>query len=258
MRKYYAWKPATAIIFAVALILCFSALTQNAAAQVTDFQIKSATIHNPGHIDVTVQCNISDDSPEGLYVRVSILDSANHVMDSQKYDWPSGITEIKTFSFIGIPMRGEDYLVQVDAYSPTYLHHFLQATAKNEIRVFTNGYQLTLDVPPFISNGKTLVPLRGVFESLGAKVSWDETKQEVTIIKDEQTLILPLNQNNALKNGEQVVLDVPAQLVNGRTMVPVRFIAETLGGTVEWDANDYAIRILTGLGTGETGGSELQ
>jgi hypothetical protein len=249
MKKHMPWKPITTILFALTMILCLSLVTQTASAEVTEFQIKSATIPRPGHMDVTVQSNFSPDSPEGRFVRVSVLDSENHVLDTQKADWANGVTETKTFNFINLPYKeGSVYFAQADAYCPTYLHHFQQVSVEGEIRVFVNGYQPTLDVPPIIRDGKTLVPVRGVFEALNAEVSWDEAKQEVTIVKDELTLVLSINQNTALKNGEEIALDMPAQIVNGRTMVPVRFIAETLGAKVEWDPADYAVRILTGTG----------
>lgn len=249
MRKHLQWIPAAAILFALTMFLCFSAVTQTASAEVTEFQIKSAAILRPGYMDVTVQSNFSPDSPEGRFVRVSVLDSENHVLDTQKVDWANGATETKTFNFINLPYKeGIVYFAQADAYCPLYQHHFQQVTVKGEIRVFVNGFLLVLDVPPFISEGKTLVPLRGVFESIGAKVYWDETKKEATITKDMLTLVVPLNQDFALKNGEQMALDVPAQIVNGRVMVPVRFVAETLGAKVEWDPADYAVRILTGTG----------
>lgn len=247
MRKFLQWTPAAAILFALTIFLCLSAMMQTASAEVTEFQIKSATIPRPGYMDVTVQSNFSPDSPEGRFVRVSVLDGENHVLDTQKVDWASGTTETKTFNFINLPFKdGSVYYAQADAYCPLYQHHFQQVAVKGEIRVFINGYQPTLDVPPFISEGKTFVPLRGVFEALNAKVSWDEAKQEATITKDMLTLVVPLNQDFALKNGEQIALDTPAQIVNGRVMVPVRFIVEALGEKVEWDPVDYAVRITIG------------
>ena len=247
MKKHMPWKPIATILFALTMTLCLSLVTQTASAEVTEFQIKSATIPRPGYMDVTVQSNFSPDSPEGRFVRVSVLDSENHVLDTQKADWANGITETKTFNFINLPYKeGSVYFAQADAYCPTYLHHFQQVSVEAEIRLFINGYQPTLDVPPFISEGKTFVPLRGVFESLNALVSWDEAKQEAAITKDKLTLVVPLNQNFALKNGEQIALDTPAQIVNGRVMVPVRFIVEALGEKVEWDPEDYAVRITVG------------
>jgi hypothetical protein len=247
MKKHMPWKPVTTILLALIMILCLSAVTQTASAQVTEFQIKSAAIPRPGYLDVTVQSNFSPDSPEGRFVRVSVLDSENHVLDTQKADWVNGATETKTFNFINLPYKeGAVYFAQADAFCPLYQHHFQQVSVEGVIRVFVNGYQPTLDVPPVIRDGNTLVPVRGVFEALNAEVSWDEAKQEVTIVKDELTIVLPVNQNTALKNGEEIALDVPAQILNGRTMVPVRFIAETLGAKVEWDPADYAVRILTG------------
>lgn len=94
------------------------------------------------------------------------------------------------------------------------------------------------DVAPTIIDGRTLVPLRVIFENLDAAVEWDDATQTVTGTKGRKTVKLTINDKIAFVDGEEKELDVPAMLINDRTMVPVRFIAESLGATVGWD--DYA------------------
>jgi hypothetical protein len=102
-------------------------------------------------------------------------------------------------------------------------------------RVVVDCQQLTLDVPPTIINGRLLVPMRAIFAALGAEVGWDEPTRTVTAVKGDTEIKLIIGRRFALKNGIQLSLDVPAQVLNGRTLVPLRFVGEALGCEVGWD-----------------------
>ena len=91
------------------------------------------------------------------------------------------------------------------------------------------------DVAPTIINDRTLVPMRVIFEKLGATVDWDEETRTVTGTKGARTIKLTIDNKTALIDGKEVELDVPAMQLNDRTMVPVRFIAESLNCKVDWD-----------------------
>lgn len=101
-------------------------------------------------------------------------------------------------------------------------------------RVVLNGKPLVFDVPPTMENGRTLVPLRTVFETLGADVVWDDATQTVTAQKGNTKITLTID-GPALINGQPVALDVPARLIDGRTMVPLRFVSEAMDCKVNWD-----------------------
>ncbi|MCX7749909.1 MAG: copper amine oxidase N-terminal domain-containing protein [Clostridia bacterium] len=105
----------------------------------------------------------------------------------------------------------------------------------SEISVTANGSKLNFDVPPTILNGRTLVPLRVIFESLGASVIWDSATKTITAKKDGKEIKLKIDSKIAYVNGVEVQLDVPAMIVNGRTLVPARFISESLGAKVDWN-----------------------
>ncbi|MDF9407406.1 copper amine oxidase N-terminal domain-containing protein [Pelotomaculum isophthalicicum JI] len=109
-----------------------------------------------------------------------------------------------------------------------------QPNTNNFISVVVNGKKLTFDVQPVIENDRTLVPVRVIFEALDARVDWDEVTQTVTAVKPGTEIKLVIG-GGAYKNGTPVVLDVPAKLINNRTMVPLRFISESFGGQVLWD-----------------------
>lgn len=123
----------------------------------------------------------------------------------------------------------------------------LPGQAQEEIAVYLDGETLAFDQPPIISNGRTLVPLRGIFEALGAEVGWDNATQTVSAEKGETIVYLFIGQKTAYINGEATELDVPAQIVNNRTLVPLRFVSEALGANVAWDGNTRTVTI-TSLG----------
>ena len=101
--------------------------------------------------------------------------------------------------------------------------------------VIYNGEKIKFDQIPVIENGRTLVPLRAIFEKIGADVEWNGDTQTVTATKDDITEALTINNTTATKNGEAITLDVPAKIINGRTLVPVRFISDCFGVNVDWD-----------------------
>jgi len=93
----------------------------------------------------------------------------------------------------------------------------------SDIKICVNGQYLQLDVPPVIENGRTLVPVRGVFESINADVEWVPESKKVNVYKNDIVITLKINSNIAYINDNAVRLDVPARIVGGRTLVPVRF-----------------------------------
>jgi competence protein ComEC len=111
------------------------------------------------------------------------------------------------------------------------------ANAADAAKVMVDGKILQTDVPPTIISSRTLVPLRAIFEALGVEVEWDNSTQTVTGIKDTTEVNLTVGNTHATINGDTVILDVPATIINGRTLVPARFIAESIGCNVDWDDN---------------------
>ena len=88
---------------------------------------------------------------------------------------------------------------------------------------------------PQMVNGRVLVPLRGVFEKLGASVRWLPERQEVIATRGQNTVDLIIGNTNASVNGQGVKLDVPAEVVGGSTLVPIRFVSEAIGADVKWN-----------------------
>ena len=105
---------------------------------------------------------------------------------------------------------------------------------------------VALDQPPVIVNGRTLVPLRFIGESLGAEVGWDGATQSVTYQTQDTTILLTIDSPVAFVNGEAVDVDVPPTLVNGRTLVPVRFVSEAMGFQADWDPGNRRVTVSDG------------
>ncbi|MCG9969029.1 copper amine oxidase N-terminal domain-containing protein [Pelotomaculum terephthalicicum JT] len=126
------------------------------------------------------------------------------------------------------------------------------------VKVFSNGTEIKFDVPPVIKEGRTLIPVRALTEGFGATVDYDAENQTVTVTKGETTIVLTLGQNVALVNGQEVTLDAKAELNNSRTIVPLRFIAETFKLNVDnpdediVTVNDPATDTTTEDNTGDT------
>ena len=108
------------------------------------------------------------------------------------------------------------------------------AFAADDIKVFINGKLISFDVPPAKINGRTMVPLRGIFEGLGAEVKWEGATRTITAKRAGTDVKLTLGDKNAYLNGSLKVLDVPPAKVSGRTMVPLRFVGEAFGAEVKW------------------------
>ncbi len=105
-----------------------------------------------------------------------------------------------------------------------------------EVFLNVNGQSLNeLTMPPVILNDYTLVPAREVFEKVGAVVSWNSDREEVYVAKGNNLLVLKINSTEAYYNNKTVKMEIPAKLINSKTMIPVRFVSETMGYNVGWD-----------------------
>ncbi len=119
----------------------------------------------------------------------------------------------------------------------------IAAFAEDSVTVYVDNEKVDFDVNPFIEGGRTLVPLRGVFEKLGARVDWNKQIQEVVIKDDNNEIQMLLNKNKVMVNGEIKTIDVSTMMINSRTFAPLRFISENLGHDVRWDGSTNSVYI---------------
>ncbi|MBE7046864.1 MAG: copper amine oxidase N-terminal domain-containing protein [Ruminococcaceae bacterium] len=115
--------------------------------------------------------------------------------------------------------------------------------AADDIKITINGEAKKFDVMPQIIEGRTLVPMRAIFEALGAEVGWDDATKTASGKTASTTVALTIDNKEAKVNGKAVTLDVPAMIIDSRTMVPARFVAESLGCKVDWDGNTKTVII---------------
>lgn len=111
------------------------------------------------------------------------------------------------------------------------------------VKVVLNGERIRFDQEPVIENGRTLVPLRKIFEALGATVEWNQETQTVTSVLGNTTVVLTIGHNIMYVNTKPVELDVPGKIINDRTLAPVRAVAEGFNCKVEWDNNTRTVLI---------------
>ena len=118
----------------------------------------------------------------------------------------------------------------------------------SDINVYIDGNKLQLDNPPIIQSGRTLVPMRAFFEALGAKVTWEADTETAVGARDGNTVRIPIGSTRPTVNGQVKTIQVPAQIINGRTYIPLRFVGEALGDEVAWDGTTNTITITRGDG----------
>lgn len=117
--------------------------------------------------------------------------------------------------------------------------------AEDDIHVTLNGAELSFDVPPQLIDNRTMVPLRKIFEAMGAAVDWNNDTRTVTATKGNERVIATIDSKNVYVSGDTKTLDVPPLIVDGRTLVPVRFVAESFGANVNWDEATRTVIIST-------------
>ena len=103
------------------------------------------------------------------------------------------------------------------------------------VRIIVNGRDLAFDVPPVIEDGRTLVPVRVIFEALGANIEWDNDTKTVTAVKGRTKVVMQVGDAYIKINKKIVKLDAPPVIKDGRALVPARAVAEAFDAAVNWD-----------------------
>lgn len=121
----------------------------------------------------------------------------------------------------------------------------MQAVADepNEISVLVDGEKITFDVPPQIINGRTMVPIRAIFEAMGAIVTWDGNTKTVTAQRGNNIVKMSLGSCNVDVNGAVTQMDISPALIDDRTLAPARYVAESFGYTVQWNGETRNVNI---------------
>ena len=119
----------------------------------------------------------------------------------------------------------------------------LQESSFHSPKVVIDGKLLNFDTNPVIENNRTLVPLRKTLEELNMGLTWDENTKKIVAKGEGIEISFVVNSKEAYVNGNKVELDVPAKTINGRTLIPLRFISSNLGKEVKWDGDNKVVYI---------------
>lgn len=117
------------------------------------------------------------------------------------------------------------------------------AEQPKDIPVYIDDLPVKFDVPPVIQNGRTLVPFRAIAEALSINVAWEGSTRTINANDAKTTVSLQIGKQTASKNNEAVPLDAPPVIINGRTLIPLRFFSEAFGCKVAWDDAVKAVKI---------------
>lgn len=173
-----------------------------------------------GKSDMTINVKAQDNATKELYCDISLFGATTDV--------------VKPDLTIDVPQLTEENSVDLATLMP-------KVEIPEYVDVMVNGEYLESDVWPYIKDGRTMVPVRAVAEALECTVEWMEPN-EVRIISGDNIIKMYIGQTNYSVNGVEKQLDVTPFIEDGSTMVPVRFIAEALGATVEL-VDEYTVEI---------------
>jgi hypothetical protein len=124
-------------------------------------------------------------------------------------------------------------------------HNFSLAYTPLDGDIVIDGVIQQFEQRPVIYKGRTLVPMRSIFEAFGATVGWEKTTQTITATKNELKISHIIHSSEVIVDNKVVELEVGSKVKNGHTLVPLRFVAEALGAHIEWDVDTQSIHITT-------------
>lgn len=116
---------------------------------------------------------------------------------------------------------------------------------EGQITINVDGLGVSFDTPPLLDNGRTLVPFRAIAEALNVSVTWDEKTRTISAMDGDVGVILQINSNTAYRNDVPISLDISPQLIEGRTLIPLRFFSEAYNCQVAWDSAKAEVRVIS-------------
>ena len=214
-----------------------------------DKDFYSITLNQDGNVNIS----LSNTSAPVLF---TVYDSKKEIVTDGTFNGSHRVSSLSRALKAGtyyIQVHANAWDVQYSSGKYTLTASYPSAssqTNENEIllylnskKAFINGKSKTLAVAPFTKQDTTLVPLRFVSEELGAKVLWDQKKSEVTVLLDGTKIVLSTNSYYVSVNGSEKRLQVKPEIINGTTFVPLRFVSESLGKKVQFNAKNQSITI---------------
>jgi hypothetical protein len=197
----------------------------------------TAETTSDGSVIVDVSINFVSNIPVTIYVLLDDIGDINHhrlvaIRDDGTLVGGNYDPTTNTFSFD---------TSETGIYTITYVENMnrfhVQVGSATIVDLAGNAETVVMDVVPVIIDDRTLVPVRFITEMLGGNIDWNDTTREVTIAIDGKTFTFGIGETTP-------DMDVPAQIIGGRTMVPLRFISEFFDATVSWDPVTASVEII--------------
>ena len=216
-----------------------------------------------GHCDTFGQWIVRRDNEYNIYLSndnvyfVKIYCPEDAYTEILPYDETYVKKYTHELSFENIYENGDDLIIEFRKENRNLVRLTVQKqdvydaleALKNPIYVQFSGKILGFEQPPVLESDRTLVPMRFLFEQMGEEVTWNEDTQTATVKSKADSngtareIAFSIDDTAAKVDGANKRMDVPARLINDKTMVPIRFLSEELGYTVEWDENTNIITI---------------
>lgn len=154
--------------------------------------------------------------------------------------WQKVDLQPKTQMYIAVTVNNNRMLIQAYDVNNT----LRDSITLDKLAIVLDGQKLSSDTQPYVNqDNRTMVPLRLISENLGAEVSWDNSKRQVTIMSKGDNIQMTIDTKTVMRNGEKIEMDTNPIIQDNRVMVPLRFIAEYLGASVKWDQDQKIVYI---------------
>lgn len=205
--------------------------------------------------------NVYVEEPDEMYCRLGLYEARAYLLRDETYeDYVLGMVAVmidRAITKLGMTMDDiydaphmelvtpvKRYLVENELNDYYFRHDRpVLPSAEGYIQIFLDDIYVPLDVPAALANGRTMIPIRAVAEALGADVGWDNATRQVTLTRAGTTVVMTVDSPTATVNGEAITMDVAPYISGGRTLIPVRYVAEFFGQKVEWNGKTRRVLI---------------
>ena len=266
LKEYYLYLP---MVYPQIKLIAYFDKYVNGATETDDFRLSSNTRLQNEYLKLVkgprfIQSKYSN-TTDLCYRGITSGTSVDGVFEVSCYAHMYNTELSKVTYFVDDKYMGESneipYTTMIDAsaYNGTYqlkaiatfkngktlvtTSDVIVKSVKENITVEINNKKITFDQDPILYNNRTMVPMRKIFEELGATVTWDANSQTATGKKGDRTVKVTIGQKNMYVNNQSITLDTAPVVLSGRTLVPVRAVAEGLGCDVGWNDKNKLVSI---------------
>jgi len=232
-KEYYKWYDKNLCLSDDGITYTKKPISEE-AAQIFDGNWNNFELQHFGDLYVA-RLNTYDSTP---YFYNQLGDSCNKV-----YYFDDNFNVLAVHNFSAYPEKVYEENGEIITLSDGINFSTTLPNLEKMMTVRVNNQYVKFDVNPIIESGRTLVPLRAIFEALSAKVDWDELSKTAKVFDQNTALEFSIDNDIATVNGEKIKMDVPARQYGFRTLIPLRFISETLGYSVTWNDSTKTIDI---------------